>query len=100
MLGTASSERLVIEKRILSPTRARIVGPGTWLPKVQALYLTPGAISITLWVVSRRMVFTGEGSSGFSSAPVLSAAPSAKAPLWRSVLILADTGFKSILDTS
>src|SRR5919109_788054 len=69
--GATSSERLVMEKRILSPTRARIVGPGTWSPNVQALNFTPGAISIILCVVSRRTVFTGDGSSGFNSAPKL-----------------------------
>src|SRR3954469_968044 len=63
--GTGSSLRLVIEKRILSPTFARTVGPGTWSPNVQALNFTPGAISMILCVVSRRIVFTGEGSSGF-----------------------------------
>ncbi len=79
--GTASSLRLVMEKRILSPTRARTVGPGTWSPNVQALNFTPGAISMILWVVSRRTFLTGAGSSGFSSAPMLSEPPSAKAPL-------------------
>jgi hypothetical protein len=46
--GTGSSLRLVIEKWIWSPTRARIVGPGTWSPNVHALYLRPGAISMIL----------------------------------------------------
>src|ERR1044071_6625023 len=41
--GTASSERLVMTNLMRSPTRARIVGPGTWSPKVQALNFTPGA---------------------------------------------------------
>ncbi len=98
--GMTSSLRLVMLNLILSPTRARMVGPGTWSPKVQALNFTPGAISMILWVVSSRTVFTGEGSSGFSSAPMLSEAPSAKAPVWRSEVTLAGTGFKSILLTS
>src|SRR5690349_8939150 len=98
--GTGSSLRLVIEKRILSPTRARMVGPGTWSPKVQALNFTPGAISMILCVVSSRTVFTGDGSSGSSAAPLLRAAPSAKAPLWRSLVTFAGTGFRSILATS
>ena len=46
--GTGSSLRFVIVKRILSPTRARIVGPGTWSPKVQPLNFTPGEISMIL----------------------------------------------------
>src|SRR6185436_2415779 len=98
--GTGSSLRLVIEKRILSPTRARTVGPGTWSPKVQALNFTPGAISMILCVVSSRTVFTGDGSSGLSSAPMLSEAPSANAPLRRSVDTFAGTGLRSILETS
>src|SRR3546814_10246105 len=48
MPGVGSSLRLVIEKRIRSPTRARMLGPGTWSPNVQALNFTPGARSITL----------------------------------------------------
>jgi hypothetical protein len=83
-----------------SPTRARTVGPGTWSPMVQALNFTPGAISMILCVVSRRIVFTGDGSSGFSSAAMLSAAPSAKAPLWRSAETLDGTGLRSIFVTS
>ena len=59
--GTGSSLRLVMMNLILSPTRARTVGPGTWSPKVQALNFTPGAISMILCVVSRRTVFTGDG---------------------------------------
>jgi hypothetical protein len=43
-----------MENLILSPTRARTVGPGTWSPKVHALNFTPGAISMILWVVSSR----------------------------------------------
>src|SRR5262245_5823862 len=85
---------------ILSPTRARIVGPGTVSPNVQALNFTPGAISMILCVVSSRTVLTGDGSSGLSSGPMLSAAPSANAPLWRSDVTLAGTGFRSIFDTS
>src|SRR3954471_24081457 len=100
MPGTASSERLVIENLIVSPTRARMIGPGTWSPNVQALNFTPGAISTILCVVSSRMVFTGAGSSGFSAASRLSALPSANAPLWRSAEIFAGTGFRSILETS
>jgi hypothetical protein len=46
--GTRSSLRFVIVKRIVSPTRARIVGPGTWSPKVQALNFTSGALSMIL----------------------------------------------------
>ena len=94
--GTGSSLRLVMLKRIRSPTRARTVGPGTWSPKVHALNFTPGAISMILCVVSSRTVFTGEGSSGFSAAPKLREAPSAKAPLWRSGETLAGTGAMSM----
>src|SRR5436190_149758 len=82
--GAASSLRFVITNLMRSPTRARSVGPGTWSPKVQALNFTPGAISMILCVVSRRTVFMGAGSSGWSFSPMLSAAPSAKAPWWRS----------------
>ena len=46
--GTGSSQRLVMENLIRSPTRARTSGPGTWSPKVQALNFTPGAISMIL----------------------------------------------------
>src|SRR2546422_10940697 len=81
---TGSSLRLVMLNLILSPTRARIVGPGTWLPKVQALNFTPGAISMILCAVSSRTVLTGEGSRRLSSAPMLSESPFANAPLWRS----------------
>src|SRR5262245_29350091 len=98
--GTGSSLRLVMTNLIRSPTRARTVGPGTWSPKVQALNFTPGAISMILCVVSSRTVFTGEGSSGFSSGPKLSAAPSAKAPLLRSAETLAGVGLRSILEMS
>ncbi len=94
--GTGSSLRLVMTNLIRSPTRARTVGPGTWSPKVQALNFTPGMISMILCVVSRRTVLTGEGSSGFSSAPMLSDAPSAKAPLWRSAVTFAAGDFSSI----
>ena len=98
--GTGSSLRLVMLNLILSPTRARTVGPGTVSPKVQALNLTPGAISMILWVVSRRTVFTGAGSSGLSVAPKLSEAPSAKAPVWRSAETLAGVGLRSIFEMS
>ena len=57
--GIGSSERLVIVNLMRSPTRARTAGPGTVSPKVQALNFTPGAISMTLCVVSRRISFTG-----------------------------------------
>jgi hypothetical protein len=83
-------------KRILSPTRARIAGPGTWSPKVQALNFTPGAISMILCVVSSCTTFTGAGSSGLSSAVRLSESPLAKAPLCRSLVSLAGVGFRSI----
>src|SRR6185503_10102071 len=92
----ASSLRLVITNLMRSPTRARSVGPGTWSPKVQALNFTPGAISMILWVVSRRTVLTDEGSRGFSFSPMLSEAPSAKAPLWRSPLTLAGGDSRTI----
>src|SRR3954469_9991682 len=98
--GTGSSLRLVIEKRILSPTFARTVGPGTWSPKVQALNFTPGAISMILWVLSSRMTLTGEASSGLISGAMLREAPSAKAPVWRSALTLAGVGFRSIFEMS
>ena len=83
-----------------SPTRARTVGPGTVSPNVQALNFTPGAISMILCVVSSRTVFTGEESRGFNSAPMLSEAPSANAPLWRSELTFAGGDLSSIFDTS
>ena len=79
--GTGSSLRLVMLKRMRSPTRARTVGPGTWSPKVHALNFTPGAISMILCEVSSRIVLTGEGSRGASFAPRFREAPSAKAPL-------------------
>ena len=98
--GTGSSLRLVIVNLMRSPTRARTIGPGTWSPKVQALNFTPGAISMILCVVSRRTFFTGAGSSGLSVAPMLSEAPSAKAPLWRSFVSTAAGGLKSIFSRS
>src|SRR6478672_7653983 len=61
MPGIFSSERLVIENLMRSPTRARTTGPGTVSPKVQAENFTPGAISMILWVVSRRTSFTSAG---------------------------------------
>src|SRR5262249_53273526 len=85
--GAGSSLRLVIVNLMRSPTRARTVGPGTWSPNVQALHFTPGAISTILCVVSSRIVFTGEGSSGASFADLLSDAPSAKGPVWRSAVV-------------
>src|SRR3989442_2605027 len=87
--GTGSSLRFVILKRTLSPTGARIVGPGTWSPKVQPVNFTPGAISMILWVVSRRTSFTEAGSSGFSVAVKDSASPAAKAPVCRVVVTRA-----------
>src|SRR5688572_19740628 len=87
--GTGSSLRLVMLNLIVSPTRARIVGPGTVSPKVQALNFTPGAISITLCVVSSCTFFTGAGSRGLSTAPKLSESPWAKAPVLRRSLTLA-----------
>ena len=96
--GTRSSLRFVILKRIVSPTRARIVGPGTWSPKVQALNFTPGTISIILCVTSRRTSFTGAGSSGFSVAVMDSAAPAAKAPVCRPPVVTRAGGdLKSIV---
>jgi hypothetical protein len=93
-----------MENLILSPTRARTVGPGTWSPKVQALNFTPGAISMILCVVSRRTFFTGEGSSGLSSAvrlsdaPSANPAPSASAPFsGAATVIFAGVELKSIL---
>src|SRR4051812_2932419 len=85
--GTGSSLRLVMLNRMRSPTRARTVGPGTWSPKVHALNFTPGAISMILCVVSSRISFTGDGSSGASFAVLLSAAPSANGPVWRSCVV-------------
>ncbi len=95
--GTGSSLRLVMVKRILSPTRARTVGPGTWPPKVQALNFTPGAISMILCVVSSCTSLTGDGSSALSSLPMLSDVPAANAPLCRSFDRVAGAGFMSIL---
>ena len=68
----ARRERLVMVNLMRSPTRARTAGPGTWSPKVQALNFTPGAISMILCVVSRRISLTGDGSSGLSAASMLS----------------------------
>src|SRR6478672_3915735 len=98
--GIGSSERLVIENFTRSPTRARTTGPGTVSPNVHAENFTPGAISMILWVVSRRTSFTGDGSSGFNAAPIDSAAPCAKAPVWRSEVMTALGGLKSILAAS
>src|SRR5512132_2972314 len=85
--GTGSSLRLVIENLMRSPTRARTVGPGTWSPKVQALHFTPGAVWVILWVVSRRIVLAGDGSSGMSFVVLLREAPSAKGPVCRSLVV-------------
>src|SRR6188474_355078 len=98
--GAGSSLRLVITNLILSPTRARTAGPGTWLPKVQALNFTPGAISMILCVVSSRISLTGDGSSGLIAASVLSALPEAKGPVWRSLESTAGGVLKSIFDGS
>jgi hypothetical protein len=98
--GIFSSERLVMENLMRSPTRARTTGPGTWSPKVHAENFTPGAISITLCVVSRRTSFTVAGSRGFRAASIESAEPCAKAPVWRSLETTAFEGLKSIFDTS
>ena len=43
---------------------------------------------------------TGEGSSGFSTASMLSDAPDAKAPVWRSFDSAAGGDLKSILAES
>jgi len=98
--GSISSLRLVMLKWILSPTRARTVGPGTWLPNVQALNFTPGAISITLWLVSSCTYLIGAGSSGLSCASKFSALPAANGPVWRCVLKVAGGDFNSILEAS
>ncbi len=87
--GMASSERLLMVKRMRSPTLARTTGPGTVSPKVQALYFTPGAISMILCVMSSRISLTGAGSSGLSAASMLSALPAAKGPVWRSLVTTA-----------
>src|SRR5690349_25087529 len=83
-----------------SPTRARTTGPGTVSPKVQAENFTPGAISMILWVVSRRTSFTGDGSSGFTTASIDSAEPMAKGPVCRSLVTFAGGDLKSIFFTS
>jgi hypothetical protein len=74
-LGEVTLVRLVMLKRILSPTRACTVGPGTWSPSVQAAYFTPGAISISLFDASSRTSFTGLGSRGCSVASKLRLLP-------------------------
>ena len=81
--GIGSSERLLIVNLMRSPTRARTTGPGTVSPKVHALNFTPGAISMILCVVSRRISLTKPVVSGLSAAPMFSASPVAKAPVWR-----------------
>ena len=98
--GMGSSERFVIVNLMRSPTRARTAGPGTVSPKVQALNFTPGAISMILCVVSRRISFTGAGSSGLIAASMLSALPAANGPVWRSFESTAGGDLKSIFDTS
>src|SRR5689334_18620702 len=94
--GTGSSLRLVMLNLTVSPTRARMVGPGTLSPNVHALNFTPGAISITLCVVSSCTILTGAGSSGFSTAPKLSAAPWANAPVCLPSLTLAGGDLKTM----
>jgi hypothetical protein len=98
--GTGSSERLLIVNLTRSPTRARTAGPGTWSPKVQALNFTPGAISMILCVVSKRISFTAAATSGFSAASRLSASPLANGPLWRSFDSTAGGVLKSIFAMS
>lgn len=98
--GTGSSERLVIENLMRSPTRARTTGPGTVSPKVQALNFTPGAMSMILWVVSRRISLTWSGTSGLTAASMLRALPAANGPVCRSELVTEGGGLKSILDGS
>ena len=94
--GAGSSDRLVIENLIRSPTRTRITGPGTWSPKVQAENFTPGAISMILCVVSRRISLTASGTSGLTTASSDNALPSAKAPVCRSFDNVAAVGLKSM----
>jgi len=98
--GICSSERLVIENFTLSPTRTRTIGPGTWSPKVHAVYFTPGARSITLCVTSIWISFTGFASSGFTAASSERALPLEKLPVWRAVVIAAGGGFRSMRPTS
>ena len=100
MAGRVSSLRLVMLKWILSPTRARTVGPGTWSPKVQALNFTPGAISTSLWLVSSCTYLIGAGSSGLSCASKLSESPFENGPVWRAALKVAGGDFSSILEAS
>src|SRR6185436_9774115 len=90
--GATSSLRLVMLNLILSPTRARITGPGTWSPNVQPLNFTPGAISMILCVVSSWMVFTGDGSRGFISGAVLSPVPDENPSVCRSLDVLDGGG--------
>src|SRR5882724_11597153 len=78
--GVVTLVRLVMLKRILSPTRARTVGPGSWSPSVHAVYFTPGAISNSLFDASRRTSFTGLGSSGCSAGSKLRLLPVAYGP--------------------
>ena len=94
--GRVSLLRLVMLKWILSPTRARTAGPGTWSPKVQALNCTPGAISTTLCVVSSCTNLTGAGSSGLSSALKFSEAPLAKVPVCLCVVSVDGGDFNSM----
>src|SRR6476661_8401943 len=98
--GTGSSDRLLIVNLMRSPTRARTTGPGTVSSKVQAENFTHGAISMILFVVSRRTSFTGAGSSGFITASIDSADSMANAPVWRPLGNFAGGDLKSIFVVS
>src|SRR5262245_27422119 len=91
-LGEVTLVRFVMEKRILSPTRARTVGPGTESPSVHAVYLMPGARSIRRFDASRRTSFRGLGSSGCSAASNDRLLPVAYGPERSSSTTTAGTG--------
>ena len=71
LCGTVESERLANSNSTVSPSRTRIIGPGTWPPNVQNLYSTPSAMRITFSCTSNFTLtraawlrFTGGGASG------------------------------------
>ena len=94
--GVGSSERLVIENLMRSPTLARMIGAGTWSPNVHAENFTPGAISMILCVVSSRISLTASVLSGATAASIDSDAPCANGPVCRSALTVAGPGLKSM----
>ncbi|KGW80196.1 hypothetical protein Y046_5929 [Burkholderia pseudomallei MSHR2990] len=58
----------------------------------------PGAIRITVCVVSRRIAWSRAASSGWSAASKLNAEPAANGPVWRVCVTIAGPGLKSMRD--